>query len=92
MGGLLSQLSMLVVLSPDFDLGQMEHGLNGHRKFNVLLGQHGSLYIPYFLFFYVPNTKFLNTKLFQKLPSSLLVLTSQKLYFSCLPWLDVTVA
>lgn len=75
-----SQLVMFPVLSPDFDLGQVEHGLNDHRKLNVLLGLHSSLHVP---FFSIPKMRFWSTELFQELTRFLLLLMLQELYFRC---------
>ena len=80
-----SQLSRLLVPSPNFDLGQVEHGLNDRGKLNVLLGLHSGLHVPSFSFFCVPKTTFWSTKFFHRLTIFLLLLTLQELlYFSCL--------
>lgn len=65
--GLNSQLSVLLVLSLDFDLGQAENGLNDHRTLNVLLDLQSIPHVPSFSFFYVPKTRFWTTKFFQEL-------------------------
>lgn len=39
-----SQLSILLLLSADFDLGQVEHGQSAHRNLSVLLCS--ALHIP----------------------------------------------
>lgn len=76
MGGLVlnSQLGVLLVLSPDFDLGQVEHRLNDHGKLNVLLGLHSGPHVPSCSFFYVPKTRFWSTKFLQELVRFLLLL------------------